>query len=85
MELMGSWLAYILTSRRTDGIRLDKAYGNNEAWFLYMDYAEARHRLDGMPEEDKKFWVIVPVWVRSDSCAWEATRTEREDFLAKAE
>jgi len=75
--LMPDHLAYILTSRR-NGVRLDKTYGNHEAWFLYPTYEEAKQRLQSLPREDQKYWVIVPVLVRSDEEAWENMKNEKK-------
>lgn len=78
---MEDHLAYILTSKRRNGPRLDKSYGNEQGWLLYPCYEEAKKALDGM---DQDLWMILPVWVRSDEEAWENMRNEKSSITVTA-
>ncbi len=73
---MNKTMAYVVTSRRRNSPRLDKSYGNKDVLFLYLTLEDAKAQLGRIPQEDHKYWMILPVFIYSNEEAWEAMANE---------
>jgi hypothetical protein len=75
-ERMNETMAYVVTSRRRSGPNLAKSYGDKDVLFLYLTLEDAKAQLGRIPQEDHKYWMILPVFIYSNEEAWEAMANE---------
>ena len=75
-ERLYKTMAYVVTSRRKSGPDLAKSYGNQDAMSLFLTLEDAKAQLGRIPQEDHKYWMILPVFIYSNEEAWEAMANE---------